>query len=176
MLTLTTITIRLFAPTRLFPLRTYLSRPFFSAHAGYSIRSCISQGRQGVGSFVRNSYVSTLCTVVICPYLCTSNHGMRRVLYWRGLPVPGLNVLPGGAPRPRRREAARRRRRQRRQRQPRPGSLVPQHCRIYNIVFAVINLINALLMIIPQTITIHIICLQRVCTSLLTLSSFCCVC
>ena len=38
--------------------------------------------RQGIGSFVRNSYVSTLCPVVICPYLCTSENG--RVLH-RGL-------------------------------------------------------------------------------------------
>ena len=30
-------------------------------------------GRQGTGSFVRNSYVSTLCPVVICPYFCTSD-------------------------------------------------------------------------------------------------------
>ena len=37
-------------------------------------QSCISKGiwRQGIGSFVRNSYVSTLCPVVICPDLCTS--------------------------------------------------------------------------------------------------------
>ena len=28
--------------------------------------------RQGIGSFVRDSYVSTPCPVVICPYLCTS--------------------------------------------------------------------------------------------------------
>ena len=38
------------------------------------IQSCRSKGiwRQGIGSFARNSYVSTLCPVVICPYLCTS--------------------------------------------------------------------------------------------------------
>ena len=30
----------------------------------------------GLGSFVRKSYVSTLCPVVICPHLCTS--GGRR--------------------------------------------------------------------------------------------------
>ena len=29
-------------------------------------------GRRRVDSFVTNSYVSTLCPVVICPYLCTS--------------------------------------------------------------------------------------------------------
>ena len=27
---------------------------------------------RAIGSFVRNSYVSTLCPVVICPYLCLS--------------------------------------------------------------------------------------------------------
>ena len=27
---------------------------------------------RALGPFVRNSYVSTLCPVVICPYLCTS--------------------------------------------------------------------------------------------------------
>ena len=27
---------------------------------------------RAIGSFVRNSYVSTLCTVVLCPDLCTS--------------------------------------------------------------------------------------------------------
>ena len=27
-----------------------------------------------IGSFVGNSYVSTLCPVVICPYLCTSEN------------------------------------------------------------------------------------------------------
>ena len=36
-------------------------------------QSYISKGirRQGIGSFVRNSYVSTLCPVVVCPSLCT---------------------------------------------------------------------------------------------------------
>ena len=38
-------------------------------------QSYISKGiwRQGIGSFVRDSYVSTLWPVVICPYLCTSD-------------------------------------------------------------------------------------------------------
>ena len=38
-------------------------------------QSYMSKGiwRQGIGSFVRNSYVSTLCPVVICPYWCTSD-------------------------------------------------------------------------------------------------------
>ena len=42
--------------------------------------SYISRGiwRQGIGSFVRDSYVSTLCPVVICPYLCTSEWGLFR--------------------------------------------------------------------------------------------------
>ena len=37
-------------------------------------QSYISKGirRQGIGSFVRSSHVSTLCPVVICPSLCTS--------------------------------------------------------------------------------------------------------
>ena len=37
-------------------------------------QSYISKGisRQGIGSFVRKSYVSTQCPVVICRYLCTS--------------------------------------------------------------------------------------------------------
>ena len=37
-------------------------------------RSCTSKGiwRRGIGSAVRNPHVSTLCPVVICPYLCTS--------------------------------------------------------------------------------------------------------
>ena len=41
-------------------------------------QSYISKGiwRQGIGSFVRNSNLSTLCPVVICPYVCTSDfHG-----------------------------------------------------------------------------------------------------
>ena len=39
---------------------------------GRVLRSYTSKGigRQGIGSFVRKSYVSTLCPVVICPYLC----------------------------------------------------------------------------------------------------------
>ena len=32
-------------------------------------------GRQGLGSVVRSAYVSALCPVVICPYLCTSDTG-----------------------------------------------------------------------------------------------------
>ena len=37
-------------------------------------QSYISKGiqRQGIGSFVRHSYVSRLCPVVMRPYLCTS--------------------------------------------------------------------------------------------------------
>ena len=40
-------------------------------------QSYISKGiwRQGIGSFVRNSSASTLCPVVICPCLCTSDLG-----------------------------------------------------------------------------------------------------
>ena len=38
-------------------------------------QSYISKGiwRQGIGSFVRISIVSTLCPVVLCPYMCTSD-------------------------------------------------------------------------------------------------------
>ena len=41
------------------------------------VRATISKGirRQGIGSFIRNSYVSTLCPVVMCPYVCTSDLG-----------------------------------------------------------------------------------------------------
>ena len=37
-------------------------------------QSCTSKfiRRQGIGSFARTCYVSTLLPVVICPYLCTS--------------------------------------------------------------------------------------------------------
>ena len=34
--------------------------------------------RQGIGSFIRNSYVSTLRPVVICPYSCPSEETPRR--------------------------------------------------------------------------------------------------
>ena len=49
----------------------------------------ISKGiwRQGVGPFVRSSYGSTLCPVVMCPYLCTSDWYIRR-----GYGKPGLSV------------------------------------------------------------------------------------
>ena len=42
-------------------------------------QSYISKGiwRQGIGYFARNSYVSTLCAVVICPYLCTHEMKLR---------------------------------------------------------------------------------------------------
>ena len=52
-------------------------RPDLYSHTftGYSFtfQSYISKGirRQGAGSFVRKSYVSTLCPVVIRPHLCT---------------------------------------------------------------------------------------------------------
>ena len=43
-------------------------------------QSCASKGlrRQGIGSFVRNSYVPALCPVVLRPNLCTSDHLVRR--------------------------------------------------------------------------------------------------
>ena len=46
----------------------------------FAVQSYISKGirRQGTGSFVRNSYVSTRCSVVICPYLCTSEPSCRE--------------------------------------------------------------------------------------------------
>ena len=37
-------------------------------------------GRQGTGSFLRSSWVSTLRPVVICPYLCTPDPRDRRQL------------------------------------------------------------------------------------------------
>ena len=41
----------------------------------YQTQSYTSKGmcRRGIGSFVRNSYLSTPCPLVICPYLCTSD-------------------------------------------------------------------------------------------------------
>ena len=46
-------------------------------------QSCTSKGvgHQGIGSFGRNSYVSTQCPGAICPYLCTPGAGARRTLY-----------------------------------------------------------------------------------------------
>ena len=48
---------------------------FRAQTSGLLNQSYMSKGtwRQGIGSFVRNSHVSTLCPVVICPYLCTSD-------------------------------------------------------------------------------------------------------
>ena len=48
-------------------------------------QSYMSKGiwRQGVGSFVRKSYVSTLCPVVTCPYLCTSESDLEMA--WQRL-------------------------------------------------------------------------------------------
>ena len=46
--------------------------PFTRSHISKGI------GRRGIGSFVRNSYVSTLCPLVICPYLCTSDSRARH--------------------------------------------------------------------------------------------------
>ena len=46
--------------------------------------------RQGIGSFVRISNVSTPCPVVICPYSCTSEIQLVK--------VPALNVMSMGAP------------------------------------------------------------------------------
>ena len=44
-------------------------------HCPRARQSYTSKGiwRQAVGSFIRNSYVSTICPVVKCPYLCTSD-------------------------------------------------------------------------------------------------------
>ena len=46
-----------------------------SNNSSKHIQSYMIKGiwRQGIGSFVGKSYVSTLCPVVICPYLCTSD-------------------------------------------------------------------------------------------------------
>ena len=35
---------------------------------------------KGIGSFVRNSYVSTIRPVVVCPYLCTSEARVGNLL------------------------------------------------------------------------------------------------
>ena len=52
---------------------------------GSRSKSYISKGirRQGIGSSVRNSYVSALCPVVICPYLCTSDEVITKILRGR---------------------------------------------------------------------------------------------
>ena len=46
-------------------------------------QSYVSKGvwRRGIGSFARNAYASTLCPVVICPYLCTSDRPRCHDLY-----------------------------------------------------------------------------------------------
>ena len=47
--------------------------------------SYISKGiwRQGTGSFVNTSYVSTLCPVAICPYLCGSDIVCLLGQFWK---------------------------------------------------------------------------------------------
>ena len=45
--------------------------------------------RQSIGSSVRNSYVSTLCPVVICPHLCTSELSYAVVNCTTSHPVRG---------------------------------------------------------------------------------------
>ena len=57
----------------------------------------ISKGiwRQGIASFVRNSYVSTPCPVVICPYLCAPAQLARPcagVLYHHASPQPSQDI------------------------------------------------------------------------------------
>ena len=56
-------------------------------------QSYISKGiwRQGIGSFVRNSYVSTLCPVAICPYLCTPDGS--RALQQQPLPTVSFQKI-----------------------------------------------------------------------------------
>ena len=59
-------------------------------------QSCISKGiwRQGIGLSVRNASVSTLCPVVIYPYLCTSdNAGCQKInLEKRAQPLGALYI------------------------------------------------------------------------------------
>ena len=58
--------------------------PHVMADACLMWQSYISKGiwRQGIGSFVSKSYVSTLCPVVICPHLCTSDCDLTNTLEW----------------------------------------------------------------------------------------------
>ena len=62
------------------------------------LQSCISRSicRQCIGSFVRNSYVSTLCPVVICPYLCTSEAWTPRAAASRSWRSPSSPRCCGG--------------------------------------------------------------------------------
>ena len=55
----------------------------YRTHLFFS-QSYISKGiwRQGISSFLRNSCVSTLCPVVICPYSCTSDSDLLCKLSW----------------------------------------------------------------------------------------------
>ena len=48
--------------------------------------------RQGTGSFVRSSYVSTLCPVVMCPSLRTSEEGAPKIYHF--VPFGGVNKFP----------------------------------------------------------------------------------
>ena len=49
----------------------------------FRCQSYTSKGiwRQDIGSLERSSYVSALCPVVICPYLCTSEDEIRTLVY-----------------------------------------------------------------------------------------------
>ena len=60
------------------------------------IPSYISEGiwRQGIGSFVRISYVLMLCPVVICPCLCTSDTSLIGAAIRRERPGAGGRALP----------------------------------------------------------------------------------
>ena len=54
---------------------------------GQVCQSCArkGRGRQGAGSFVRSSYASALCPVVVCPYLCTSDSARLGSGLWARL-------------------------------------------------------------------------------------------
>ena len=69
--------VRVFGDPASFPPdRAPANRP-----AARRTQSYTSKGiwRQGIGSFVRKSYVQALCPVVLCPYLCTYDARLSAV-------------------------------------------------------------------------------------------------
>ena len=65
-----------------------------------SVQSYISKGNsyddRAQALRVRSSYVSTLCPVVICPSLCTSDLLACLLLASAGLPLSNLEGAPNG--------------------------------------------------------------------------------
>ena len=69
-------------------------RARFTPHLALRAAQVGAYGREGIGSFGRNSYVSTLTRpVVVCPYLCTSEALVLRL--GRGGPEVSPEVLRG---------------------------------------------------------------------------------